>query len=84
MGVDGLKNFHKWKNWKEIFCNIPIAFFNRPSYSLNISKTKAISFFKGNRINSKLSKNLKYMSAPKWVFITGLTNQKSSTNIRQK
>ena len=84
MGADNLFNFHLWKDWKKIFYNIPIAIFDRPSYSLNISKTKTILHFKEDRINSKLSKDLKFMKPPKWLFVTGLTNPQSSTKIRQK
>jgi len=84
MGADALVNFHLWKDWKKIFYNIPIAIFDRPSYSLNISKTKTILHFKEDRINSKLSKDLKFMKPPKWLFVTGLTNPQSSTKIRQK
>ncbi len=84
MGADTLVNFHLWRDWKKIFYNIPIAIFDRPSYSLNISKTKTILHFKEDRINSKLSKDLKFMKPPKWLFVTGLTNSQSSTKIRQK
>ena len=84
MGADSLVNFHLWRDWKKIFYNIPIAIFDRPSYSLFISKSKAILYFKEDRINSKLSKNLKYMKTPKWSFITGLTHLQSSSKIRKK
>ena len=84
MGADNLVNFHLWRDWKKIFYNIPIAIFDRPTYSLNISKAKAILYFKEDRINSKLSRNLKFMKPPKWLFLTGLTNLQSSTKIRQK
>ena len=84
MGVDNLKEFHLWKNWREIFYNIPIAIFDRPFYSLDIARTKAISYFKGYKINNRLSKELKFMKAPSWVFISGLTNLQSSTKIRSK
>ena len=84
MGADNLFNFHLWRDWKKIFYNIPIAIFDRPSYSLSISKAKAILYFKEDRINSKLSRNLKFMKPPKWLFLTGLTNLQSSTKIRQK
>ena len=84
MGADNLVNFHLWRDWKKIFYNIPIAIFDRPPYSLNISKAKAILYFKEDRINSKLSRNLKFMKPPKWLFLTGLTNLQSSTKIRQK
>ena len=84
MGSDSLANFHLWREWKKIFYNIPIAIFDRPPYSLSISNAKAILYFKEDRINSKLSKKLKFMKPPKWLFITGLTNLQSSTKIRQK
>ena len=83
-GIDNLDNFHLWKDWKKIFYNIPIAIFDRPSYSLSISKSKATLHFKEDRISSKLSKNLKFMKTPRWSFITGLTHLQSSTKIRQK
>ena len=84
MGADNLFSFHLWRDWKKIFYNIPIAIFARPPYSLSILKTKAILYFKEDRINSKLSKNLKFMKPPKWLFLTGLANLQSSTKIRQK
>ena len=84
MGADNLFSFHLWRDWKKIFYNIPIAIFDRPPYSLSISKAKSILHFKEDRINSKLSKNLKFMNPPKWSFITGLTHLQSSTKIRQK
>ena len=84
MGADNLFSFHLWREWKKIFYNIPIAIFDRPPYSLSISKAKAILYFKEDRINSKLSRNLKFMKPPKWLFLTGLTNLQSSTKIRQK
>lgn len=83
MGADNLFSFHLWRDWKKIFYNIPIAIFDRPPYSLSISKAKAILYFKEDRINSKLSRNLKFMKPPKWLFLTGLTNLQSSTKIRQ-
>ena len=84
MGADNLFSFHLWRDWKKIFYNIPIAIFDRPPYSLSISKAKAILYFKEDRINSKLSRKLKFMKPPKWLFLTGLTNLQSSTKIRQK
>ena len=84
MGADNLFSFHLWRDWKKIFYNIPIAIFDRPPYSLSISKARAILYFKEDRINSKLSRNLKFMKPPKWLFLTGLTNLQSSTKIRQK
>ena len=84
MGVDNMKYFHLWKDWKKIFYNIPIAIFDRPFYSLSISKAKATLHFKEDKISSKLSRYLKFMKTPSWSFISGLTHLQSSTKIRQK
>lgn len=84
MGVDNLEKFHLWKDWKKIFSNIPIAIFDRPFYSLYISKSKAIGFFRDKRIKITSSKKLKYMTPPKWVFIRGVINAQSSTRMRSK
>ena len=84
MGVDSVINFHNWKDWKEIFYKVPIAIFDRPFYSLSTSKSKALTYFKNRRISNKLSKKLKNMIPPRWVFITGQTHLKSSTQLRQE
>jgi nicotinate-nucleotide adenylyltransferase len=84
MGADTLLNFHLWRDWKKIFYNIPIAIFDRPFYSLSISKAKATLHFKEDKISSKLSRYLKFMKTPSWSFISGLTHLQSSTKIRQK
>ena len=83
MGLDNLKSFHLWKKWKIIFYNIPIAIFDRPFYSLNLYQSRALSVFRKKRINIKSAKKLKYMSPPKWVFLTGHSNSQSSTKLRK-
>merc|ERR1711991_940202 len=82
MGADNVEKLHLWKHWKEIFYNIPIAIFDRPSYSLNITKSKALYFFKKKRIKNKLSRKFKYMKPPKWIFVNGFVHPQSSTKIR--
>ena len=81
-GIDNLKDFHLWKDWKKIFYNIPIAIFDRPSYSLDITKSKALNYFKKKRIKNKLSRKFKYMKPPIWIFINGFVHPQSSTKIR--
>ncbi len=83
MGLDNLKSFHLWKKWQIIFNKIPIAIFDRPFYSLNLYQSKALSVFRKKRINIKSAKKLKYMSPPKWVFLTGYSNSQSSSKLRE-
>ena len=84
MGTDNLERFHLWKDWKKIFYNIPIAIFDRPSYSLNITKSKALFYFRKARIKNIRSKKTKKISPPLWTFISGLKNHLSSSYIRNK
>ena len=82
MGVDNLEKFHLWKNWRKIFYNIPIAIFDRPFYSLNIVKSKALGFFRNKRIKTKTSLIFKKLNPPRWIFLYGMTSLKSSSKIR--
>ena len=82
MGTDNLEKLHMWKEWKKIFYNIPIAIFHRPSYSLNITKSKALFFFRKARIKNIVSKKSHLITPPLWTFISGLKNHCSSSYIR--
>ena len=83
MGVDNLKKFHHWKDWKKIFYNILIAIFDRPFYSLDIATSKVSSFFKGKKISIKSVQKFKYMNPPGWIFFNNLTHPGSSSEIRK-
>ena len=83
MGTDNLQNLHEWKEWKKIFYNIPIAIFDRPPYSLNITKSKALFFFRKARIKNILLAKTELISPPSWTFISGLKNHLSSSFIRK-
>ena len=83
MGVDNMKYFHLWKDWEKIFYNIPIAIFDRPSYSLNITKSKSLYFFRKARIKNNIFKKSKSIPTPCWTFVRGLKNNNSSSSIRK-
>ena len=83
MGTDNLENLHEWKEWKKIFYNIPIAIFDRPSYSFNITKSKALFFFRKARIKNILLAKSQASLTPSWTFISGLKNHASSSVIRK-
>ena len=84
LGVDNLKNFHKWKNWRRIFYQVPIAIFDRPNYSLNIIRSKCMKVFKNNRVPSISSEKFKYMNTPCWIFLYGWGTQTSSSKIKNQ
>tara|TARA_X000000950_G_scaffold288022_1_gene402861 strand:- start:465 stop:1052 length:588 start_codon:yes stop_codon:yes gene_type:complete len=84
MGVDNLKKFHLWKNWKEIISKVPIAIFDRPFYSLNILNNKSFSFYKNKRVNFLKAAIFKNLVPPCWIFLTGWSTSISSTKIKKK
>ena len=83
MGIDNLDKFHFWLGWKEIFSKVPIAIFDRPSYSFIITKSKALLFFRKFRIKKNFSKSLNPSKLPSWAFISGLKNNQSSSYLRK-
>ena len=83
MGTDNLQNLHEWKEWKKIFYNIPIAIFDRPSYSFSITKSKALFFFRKARIKNILLAKSQSILPPSWTFISGLKNHLSSSFFRK-
>ena len=84
MGSDNLIELHKWKSWKEIFYNIPIAIFDRPLYSFTLTKFKSLVYFRKEKVSKSLIKKFKNFEPPAWIFIDGLANFQSSTKIRNK
>ena len=60
MGSDNLIDLHKWKSWKEIFYNIPIAILDRPFYSFTLTKFKSLVYFRKAKVSKSLIKNFKY------------------------
>lgn len=45
MGADNLKNFHQWRQWREIARQIPIAVIARPGYDVRAIASPAMAWF---------------------------------------
>src|SRR3546814_9280818 len=50
MGADNLIQVHQWQDWPQIFNSLPVAVFDRPTYSLGALSSKADR--KSTRLNS--------------------------------
>lgn len=81
MGADGLKQFHKWKDWETIFEMIPIAIFARPGYN-GLSTTVAALKYKDSFLSSDNAVQLPFYKAPAWAFFNIPMKNISSTDIR--
>jgi len=75
MGSDNLKQFHRWRRWKEIAALMPIAVILRPGSVLAPLHAKAMQRFARRRNFRKL---------PAIVPVDGRRNEASATAIRAK
>lgn len=82
MGADNMAQVHRWKDWQEIFNSLPVAIFDRPSYSLRALSAKAARRFADHRLPETRAGRLAEETPPAWVFIRHRVNAASSTGIR--
>src|SRR3546814_990925 len=53
MGADNLIQVHQWQDWRHIFMRLPVAVFDRPTYSLGALSSKAAPAFARHRTNAR-------------------------------
>jgi len=82
MGADNLIQIPAWKSWQELFCILPVAVFDRPSYHLEALAGKAARRFARHRLPESQAGDLVQRTPPAWVFIHQGLNSQSSTKIR--
>jgi nicotinate-nucleotide adenylyltransferase len=83
MGADNLKDFHRWKNWREIFLMLPIAVVDRGGLSLRAASGPAAISFARARIPESRASTLPDLPPPAWVYLHGVKSDLSSTQIRE-
>lgn len=84
MGADNLRQVSRWKRWAELFRLVPIAVFDRPTYSLNALAAKAARRFAGARKHGGEARRLGHAGTPAWTFIACPRHQASATAIRKR
>jgi nicotinate-nucleotide adenylyltransferase len=82
MGADNLAQFHRWKNWRRIASELPIAVIDRPPQSFRALATPAAQALARYRIRESGAARLADRHAPAWVFLTGMKSSLSSTGLR--
>jgi len=82
MGADNLVQIDRWERWQQIFNTVPVAIFDRPSYSFKALSSKAALLYRQARISERDAGNLAYLRPPAWVFIHNRLNTQSATQIR--
>jgi nicotinate-nucleotide adenylyltransferase len=84
MGADNLNQVHKWQDWPQIFNRLPVAVFDRPSYSLRALSSKAAQALARHRLKDSSARRLAEARPPAWVFIRCRLNPQSATEIRAR
>ncbi len=82
MGADNLVQIDRWKDWQQIFHLLPIAVFDRPTYTYSALAAKAARRFAGYRVRESASKTLVKRPPPAWMFVHHRLNPISATAIR--
>ena len=84
MGSDNLIQIPCWERWPEIFRTVPIAVFDRPSYSLKALSGSAANRFARNRVSAAEARRLAEMGPPAWVYFHARLDARSATRIRSE
>jgi nicotinate-nucleotide adenylyltransferase len=82
MGSDNLAQLRHWQCWPEIFATIPIAVFDRPSYSANALAQLPAQRFARRRLKGAATRHLAEASPPAWAFFHTRLDPTSATEIR--
>jgi nicotinate-nucleotide adenylyltransferase len=84
MGGDNLVQIPRWERWPEIFRTVPIAVFDRPSYSLKALSGAAAKRFARYRLPASEERQLAEVEPPAWVFFHTPLDDRSATRIRSE
>mgnify|MGYP000025148197 CR=1 FL=1 len=82
MGADNLASFHRWKNWRAIAGQVPIAVIDRPGSTLKAVSSRAARTFAAARCREGEAARLAGMHPPAWIFLHGRRSNASSTALR--
>ena len=80
MGADNLVQVPKWQRWTEIFTSMPVAVFDRPTYSYAALVGPAATRFRHRRIRDPRA--LAGTPPPAWCFVQARRHPGSATAIR--
>lgn len=84
IGADNWATFHRWGGWRSIAGRVPIAVVDRPGATFRALGSVAARSLSRWRLPETRARELKGLSAPAWVFLTGHRVPISSTMIRAR
>jgi nicotinate-nucleotide adenylyltransferase len=82
MGADNLEQIPRWERWTTIFHLVPIAVFDRATYSFKALASKAAHRFRRHRVPSRDAASTIMKRPPAWVYFHTPRHPASSTALR--
>lgn len=82
MGADNLAQFHKWKNWRQLAREMPIAVIARPGYDEDAIASPAMAWLRRYRLSAARLRNRGEWSAPALIELRFDPDPRSATQIR--
>ncbi|HSG33426.1 MAG TPA: nicotinate-nucleotide adenylyltransferase [Sphingomonadaceae bacterium] len=83
MGTDNLAQFHRWKDWRAICRQMPIAVMNRPGYDDRAFASPAGAWLRRFRVPAAGFRNRGEWSAPALIELRFDPDPRSATEIRR-
>ena len=84
MGADNLAQFHRWKNWRAIAREMPIAVIARPGYDADAFASPAMAWLRRYRLSAARLRNRGEWSAPALIELRFDPDPRSATRIREQ
>jgi len=82
MGADNLRQFHRWRRWRDIAALAPIAVIDRPDPSLRAMSSPAGVWLARHRLPEQAAARLADAPPPAFAFLHGPRSSLSSTALR--
>ena len=83
MGSDNLAQFHRWKDWRRIAREMPIAVIARPGYEDDAIASPAMAWLRDYRLSAAGLRNRGEWSAPALIELRFDPDPRSATQIRR-
>ena len=83
MGADSMRAIHRWRNWQQIFEQVPIAVYPRPGETVRAGLGPAAACFAQSRIPHNQAAILATHNRPAWTLLEGVLSPLSSTQVRK-
>ena len=83
MGADNLAQLHRWKDWRNIAREMPIAVIARPGYNRRALASPAMAWLRRFRLPASCLKNRPEWSAPALIELRFDPDPRSATALRQ-